>query len=285
MLMYVIKSMTIHVTESQIARYRNKEISFDGLARELGVWRPKLTEYFRVNGIKTNRDLKKDSIYHTVFSDITTEFQAYLLGLYVADGSIGTHTTGNHTAKRMSLGLTSGDFELLLRIRERLCPEHSTHTQPSKINSNGTVSKPMTRLTVTSATIYDDLVTLGYGPRKTYTSLNLPMLPDNLMWHFIRGYFDGDGTVGVYQGNRSTGASYTNYKFSLIAKTSSLLLEIQQFFTKYSISATVTKDIKRDVWYLYVSRKTDIGLLKRLLYDRATIFLTRKHSKFMAIPS
>ena len=41
------------------------------------------------------------------------------------------------------------------------------------------------------------------GRRKTYTcNTDLSFIPDNLMIHFIRGYFDGDGTVGKTVGRK-----------------------------------------------------------------------------------
>lgn len=42
------------------------------------------------------------------------------------------------------------------------------------------------------------------GKRKTYTcNTDLSFIPDNLMIHFIRGYFDGDGTVCKISGIRT----------------------------------------------------------------------------------
>ena len=51
-----------------------------------------------------------------------------------------------------------------------------------------------------SKEIYDDLLKLGLIPNKS-KRLSLPSIPKKYFSHFIRGYFDGDGSVdfGFYQ--------------------------------------------------------------------------------------
>ena len=68
-----------------LAQYRNNEITFEGLAKELKVWRPLLTKYFKDNNIKTNRDLKKESIKHNIFSNIDTEQADYTTEFLIRD--------------------------------------------------------------------------------------------------------------------------------------------------------------------------------------------------------
>ena len=42
---------------------------------------------------------------------------------------------------------------------------------------------------------------LGFGYNKTYAELHIPNIPRELIRHFVRGYFDGDGCItgGVYK--------------------------------------------------------------------------------------
>ncbi len=47
-------------------------------------------------------------------------------------------------------------------------------------------------LQIGSKKIYNNLLKLGFTPKKSL-SLVFPDTPDNVLAHFIRGYFDGDG--------------------------------------------------------------------------------------------
>ena len=49
------------------------------------------------------------------------------------------------------------------------------------------------------------LINLGCVPRKSLI-ITLPDIPKNLMHHFIRGYFDGDGCIMRLKGNRVNSA-------------------------------------------------------------------------------
>jgi hypothetical protein len=46
--------------------------------------------------------------------------------------------------------------------------------------------------------MFDDLCYHGCVPNKSLI-LKFPTINEGLISHFIRGYFDGDGTVGEYQ--------------------------------------------------------------------------------------
>jgi len=51
--------------------------------------------------------------------------------------------------------------------------------------------------------IYDDLILLGLTPRKSRT-MKFPPVPDEYLRHFIRGCWDGDGSVSVYEDSSRT---------------------------------------------------------------------------------
>jgi intein/homing endonuclease len=49
-------------------------------------------------------------------------------------------------------------------------------------------------LQIGSKEIFNDLVNLGLFPRKSKI-IRLPIIPGDCFFHFLRGYFDGDGNV------------------------------------------------------------------------------------------
>ena len=57
------------------------------------------------------------------------------------------------------------------------------------------------KLALNSDKLVSDIEKLGVVERKTLT-LTFPNLREDLIPHFIRGYFDGDGSVFLHKGSR-----------------------------------------------------------------------------------
>ena len=132
-----------------------------------------------------------------------------------------------------------------------------------------------------SKQIRDNLVSLNVGPRKTYNEIHLPDFNDSLLFHFIRGYFDGDGCFswgickkhGEYQ-------SWLWHKAGIVAKTKTLLKEIQEFLYKYNICGVLTYRKDRDLYILEINQNESLKKLFHLLYDDSNFYLKRKYNKF-----
>lgn len=114
-----------------------------------------------------------------------TPDMAYTLGFIAADGSVQESTKN----KGPVLRIASKDKEHLETIRNLL---GSTHLIREESNKNGSWSV----LAIYSKEIVDDLVSLGIYPNKSLT-FRIPNIPDEYMRHFVRGYFDGDGSIYV----------------------------------------------------------------------------------------
>lgn len=110
---------------------------------------------------------------------------AYVLGFFVADGSIYTNPRGAHY-----LDFHITDKELLIKIRRLLKSNHKISLR-KKSNPKW---KQQYRLQIGSKEMFRDLMKLGTTPRKSKTQ-SLPKIPDKYFQHFLRGYFDGDGFV------------------------------------------------------------------------------------------
>ena len=131
-------------------------------------------------------------IRHDFFSKIETELQAYLLGFYAADGNI------NEKRKTFRIHLQKRDSELVYLYKDIISPDARVFT----VQEHETTGRNGMKITahesfgvdITSAKLCNDLVNLGIGYTKSYSELHIPTIPNNLIRHFIRGYFDGDGS-------------------------------------------------------------------------------------------
>lgn len=141
------------------------------------------------SGIHSNRRVRQD-----IFSSIDTEFQAYLLGLYASDGNI------NEKRKTFRIHVQEQDANIIYTIKDIIAPDSRTFTFQNRVcisPRNGKVYNGSNSfgVDINSSKICNDLVNLGIGYNKTYSENKIPNINKDLIRHFIRGYFDGDGTI------------------------------------------------------------------------------------------
>jgi hypothetical protein len=110
---------------------------------------------------------------------------AYLLGVICADGCLVEHANGYHC-----LNITSKDLAWLQQIKQTLQAQH-------KIGRK----RRAYQIQIRNHAIYNSLLDLSLTPRKSKT-LRLPPVPPDAFPDFVRGYFDGDGCVVVWQEKR-----------------------------------------------------------------------------------
>ena len=104
---------------------------------------------------------------------------------------------------------------------------------------------------------------------------------------FIRGYFDGDGSIFI------CGNKYL--KCNICSPTIQILEDIQNILKENNIYSTINKEnrigktliiptgtciAKKDMYRLFIRRKEDIKKFYYFLYKDADIFLSRKKDKF-----
>lgn len=99
-----------------IKNYQSGKLAFKELCKIYQVSVGTMYKYFDKFNIKRRLDIVKDSIKHDFFNLINNEEKAYILGFYIADGSI--HKGNSHQGYKFSIGISSLDLELLERIKK-----------------------------------------------------------------------------------------------------------------------------------------------------------------------
>lgn len=218
------------------------------------------------NHLLTGRKIKY-SVDNNFFSIIDTEEKAYILGFVYADGSV------NERYKQMVIGLKYDDKEILEKISKSM-----SSTFPITINY-GSYSKnyPKTKkcaINITSHQIFYDLCNIGCVPRKSDILIFPENIPDELIHHFMRGYFDGDGTVYDVKSEKN------GIKMGLISTKEFC----DSFLDKlpYDGKAKTRKEYrsKKNVWYFTIGGYNMVKKIYEFLYKDATIFLDRKKKVF-----
>lgn len=204
------------------------------------------------------------------FESIKTQNQAYLLGFLYADGN-------NYRNKhfQLTLEVSEIDKEIILFMKNELETD-----KPLKIRKETPtgkyIKKPTIGLIISNKKISDDIEHLGVIPNKTFL-LKFPtsdQVPDHLIYHFIRGYFDGDGCiskVGIFT-HKTNIAGNVNFltELKLILKNNSIYLKL----------CILKSDPK--VGEIYTATYSENLKFYNYIYKDAIFFLKRKKDKYDA---
>lgn len=165
--------------------------------------------------------------------------------------------------------LSSKDYNWLEDLKKDL-----QYTGPILTEVHKTYQKTIYKLRITSKDLYDALEKHGCIERKSLV-LEFPMLPIELEPHFIRGYFDGDGTVSrnKYLRGKDTlrltsGICSGSIKF-VQAVLDRLPVKHKKIYTKRTQALSH-----------FSLSPNDSMLFYHYMYDTATIYLQRKYQIF-----
>ena len=122
------------------------------------------------------------------FDSIASAEQAYILGLYAADGWVASR------APCVGIELARHDETLLMFVRDQIAPGAAISWRSRTLDVGGQVRVYASgTLQVTSAALAVGLLRHGITPRKSLTLQWPEHLSDEVLRLFLLGYFDGDG--------------------------------------------------------------------------------------------
>ena len=234
--------------------------------------------FFAEKGYVKRSTLRKENIKIDIFNPVNTPEAAYILGFYIADGCLN----GN----KFVITLNEKDKEILEKIRDYMSPITKLIYKKETINKQGIVSHPMYSFAFACKEIVSCLEDLGLGKNKTYLSKSIKnVVPKELMWDFIRGYWDGDGCISssnVTKNVKETSYNYINIGFTIISKDPDILNEMNEFFMEEGINTHVYPDNKGN-YLVGTHSKSEIEKIYNKLYTSSNLFMERKRTKFNEI--
>lgn len=209
----------------------------------------------------------KKSIYHCVydyFETIDTEDKAYWLGFIYADGNI------SKAERTLTINLQGRDHGHLSKFNK--CIQGNFPVKLFDVEKNGKTYS-MSQILVYSTKMAHDLIDKGVVPNKT-NIIEFPNIPDNLVNHFIRGYFDGDGSVCERKhkkGPSDLACSFTCGSVKFLEELRSILF--QNGIKSYLVPSGENK------CYLSLAGLQNPDVFLKYIYNNATIYLDRKYAK------
>lgn len=217
---------------------------------------------------------------HDYFEKIDTEQKAYWLGFLYADGCI-TDAGG------VNLLLAGYEKPHLEKYRQALEAEHPIEERWDKIREKGKKERVQhsVKIRISSKKMSKDLLDKGCAPRKSLI-LEFPsfkQVPQKLLRHFIRGYFDGDGSIWNIEGTKKWGVSIIGTDKFVKQMLSKLVLD--GGFNPAEISFRKHENYdKNGMMYLGIFSFEAMSRFREYIYKNATVWLDRKREKFNTLP-
>lgn len=211
--------------------------------------------------------VKKHKVNSIFFKTWSPEM-AYILGFIGADGNIC------HSGRAHTLHLACDDKDIIEKIKQILSYGGPIY---QKIRDNGKISYS---LRICDQIIFNDLLRLGITERKSLT-FTPPKIPKYLIRHFIRGYFDGDGSV--YLRNISYKSKLVVDFYTASQPMSEFLYLKMKHLLKDSYNGKVRIAMahqKTPYYRINLGHKSAFKLFA-YMYNDADLYLERKHKKFI----
>ncbi len=204
----------------------------------------------------------------TAFDNVDNEHAAYFLGFLYADGC-------NHEKKKaICLTQNIDDIDIIYKFRDFMKSNHEILFYQSK---PGLFNKKKTAIMwMYSPILCQRLSQLGMIPNKTFKTTFPQFVSKEMKRHFVRGYFDGDGSISVNSkiGARSALVTMTGTKELLGGIETAISEETGLSGLNYYARHP---ERNHNITALFIQRKADMAIFLNWIYANVTIYLDRKY--------
>ena len=200
------------------------------------------------------------------FDNIDTPNKAYILGILYADGNVDVEKY-----HRMKLTLWDIDKPLLEDIRKELGMDKPLNLDKANKEKNKNRHDAWD-LVIYSKHLTKRLNELGCMPRKSLI-LNFPnFIPENLMSHFLRGYFDGDGSISMK--TRGLSINFTS--------STNFCNGLNEYFNNMGIDTRITPTDNPQTSRVVSTRKEESLKVLKYIYEDLdeNLYMKRKYDNY-----
>ena len=241
--------------------------SIKAIASEYKISANELSDYISTYypGVKV---LGKANFNENVFDSIDTEEKAYWLGFIFADGTISSSPLREEakTQYQFELSLSVKDLDHLEKFAKFI--EYKQPLYQDEVRC---------RLSLYSKHLWNVLNVNGCTPQKSLT-LKFPKIElfksEELVFHFIRGYWDGDGCLTW------SDKGHTRPEVSVLG-TDEMLNPIISYICSKIPTLHINHPDKQSIIKYFSLYGKDAYESMCKLYKNSTIYLSRKYKKFL----
>lgn len=247
----------------------NSGISGIEIAKELNVKPYAIYRILNKHNVKTRSNKINSRRFYcneNSFSEINSEESAYWLGFMYADGYV---TKNGYVGLSLSI-IDKSHLEKFNNFLE------SNYPVKDYVNNGG---HKYSRLLIRSDKLKSDLVRYRCLENKTFL-LKFPAIKNELIFHFIRGYFDGDGSLSEHNTNKGL-----TFRFRLCGTSSFLNSVLKYINFEKSKLCKRHKDRHNDNYDIDIGGNRNVLKIMNFIYDNSTIFLERKYDVYLKLLS
>jgi hypothetical protein len=265
-----------------INKYKTNNYTLAQLSREYGIRGDSIADMLVRRNIKLRSmsdALRRYKDNHSFFDKIDNEEKAYFLGLMYADGY------NNEQRGTIKLSLSEIDKDILEKFQKAIESNRPLHFYSPK--SKNMKQQSVYSLCINSKYLSKSLSNLGCMQRKTFI-LEFPtvdQVPECLLRHFVRGYFDGDGCFCIttlskernnhrqYSVNITSTENFCKKLHEIIAKE----LSINSFFsTRFPERNNSTRSLN-------IGGNRQVRIFLDWIYKDCNVYMNRKYNKYQSI--
>jgi intein-encoded DNA endonuclease-like protein len=182
----------LNLPKEEIIELYNSGYGCYKIAKKYGCSASSINNLLKSEGTDTKKNpnnYRKYKLNEDYFSVIDSEPKAYFLGLIYSDGCV--------SKTNLRLSLQENDEEILIKFLNEIKSDAKLY----HISKRKTTHKNQKLISISNIKMVNDLYNLGVTQKKSL-SVNFPtneQVPEKYLSHFIRGVFDGDGSVFYYE--------------------------------------------------------------------------------------
>lgn len=262
----MVKRLTLAEVDEAERLYTVENLSFAKIGKRLGVSDVAIRNQLVKRNVairSLSESHRKIPCNHKYFGEPLDEDRAYWIGFLLADGGITEKKYGQ--TDRVTVRLAKVDLPHLEKLASALESEHKITT----LSEEGSV-----QFSVSSSEIVDDLSRYKVIPRKSACHCFSDQIPDSLLRHYFRGYFDGNG--GISQHSRSKWAINC-------AAGDHFLIAFRDWIASHLGGHPATISFRDGIHRMAWSGTHRCREILDLMYADATVFLDRKMEKYNQI--
>lgn len=270
------RGLRLRLKEEELRRlYQIEKRSLEDIARLYGTSRVAVWKYCGSLGLtrrsrsEARLEAQKGGKVPQDHFDINENFfsrwspeMAYVLGLLITDGNVSNNGT---------ISLCMNEKELIEKVAKTMGAEHKI--APSK-HQKGLFIFHFAR-----AGMVKDLGALCVVPRKSMI-VKFPIVPEPFLTDFIRGVFDGDGSVYF---NRHSKKHPVQTKF--VSSSKEFIEKLESVLRKLGLPARTIygQPTKNGITHMFRYGHKDSEKLFAVMYKDTgnSLFLARKYNKFL----
>lgn len=245
-------------------------LSLRQLELKYNVTRATISKYLEEKQIKQSKGNHYRKYFHAenFFENIDNEKKAYWLGFMFADGYI-INRENKYGQDAFGITLAEDSLDILEKFKKDIEASNPINWDNSKKGQR------QCKINLTSQKTVNDLIDKGCYKQKSLILEPPKKVPENLIHHFIRGFFDGDGSIIKYEKTENSTIFQIN-----ITSTYEMVKWIKDYI---GMGQIIPEKRREQTWYFTLGGNQQVIKFYRLLYEDATVWMDRKYNRFQEL--